>query len=82
MSRSQVLAEVDRQMAGVPLATGRLPKWQLLNSVAQYLSSPFVGEDFAFNGKFLNGATELSRAGSAVPSPPTSSLAKRWARNT
>jgi len=54
------LAEVDRQMAGVPLADWKTYlKWQLLNSVAQYLSSPFVGEDFAFNGKFLNGATEL-----------------------
>ena len=54
------LAEVDRQMDATPLADWKTYlKWQLLNSTASYLSSDFVEEDFAFNGKFLNGATEL-----------------------
>ena len=54
------LSEVDRQMESVPLADWETYlKWQLVNSVAPYLSSNFVEEDFAFNGKFLNGATEL-----------------------
>ena len=54
------LAEVDRQMQSVPVADWKTYlKWQLLNSTAPYLSSNFVEEDFAFNGKFLNGATEM-----------------------
>ena len=54
------LAEVDRQMESAPLADWKTYlKWQLLNSTASYLSSSFVEEDFAFNGKFLNGATEM-----------------------
>jgi putative endopeptidase len=33
--------------------------WHLLDSAAPSLSNAFVEEDFAFNGKFLGGATEL-----------------------
>jgi putative endopeptidase len=54
------LAEVDRQMQSVPLADWKTYlKWQLLSSAAPYLSQNFVEEDFAFNGKYLNGATEM-----------------------
>jgi endothelin-converting enzyme/putative endopeptidase len=54
------LAEVDRQIQNAPLADWKTYlKWQLLNSAAPFLSANFVDEDFAFNGKFLNGATEL-----------------------
>jgi endothelin-converting enzyme/putative endopeptidase len=54
------LAEVDRQMQSIPLADWKFYlTWQLLSAAAPYLSSNFVDEDFAFNGKFLNGATEL-----------------------
>jgi putative endopeptidase len=34
-------------------------KWHLLNSNAGSLSTPFVEEDFAFNGKYLSGTTEM-----------------------
>ncbi len=34
-------------------------KWQFLNAFADQLSDPFVNENFAFYGKYLNGATEL-----------------------
>jgi predicted metalloendopeptidase len=34
-------------------------RWHLVNSAADTLSSKFVNEDFAFNGKFLTGAQEL-----------------------
>jgi endothelin-converting enzyme/putative endopeptidase len=54
------LAEVDRQVEALPVADWKMfLRWQLLNSAAPYLSSNFVDEDFAFNGKYLNGATEL-----------------------
>jgi len=54
------LAAVDRQMEIVPLADWKTYlKWQMLNASASDLSSNFVEEDFDFNGKYLNGATEL-----------------------
>jgi endothelin-converting enzyme/putative endopeptidase len=33
-------------------------RWHLVNAAAERLSSKFVEEDFAFNGKFLTGAQE------------------------
>jgi putative endopeptidase len=54
------LQEVDRQMHETPLADWKLYlKWQLLNSVANSLSAPFVEENFAFNEKYLAGTTEM-----------------------
>jgi putative endopeptidase len=54
------LQEVDRQMQQTPLTDWKLYlKWQLLNSVANSLSAPFVEENFAFNGKYLAGTTEM-----------------------
>jgi putative endopeptidase len=38
----------------------RYLRWHLVNSQAEYLSKPFVDEDFAFNGKYLRGAEELA----------------------
>ncbi|HVU39119.1 MAG TPA: M13 family metallopeptidase, partial [Opitutales bacterium] len=34
-------------------------RWQLLDSMAPYLSTPFVNEDFEFNGRILTGAQQL-----------------------
>ena len=52
--------EVDRQMQQTPLDDWKTYlKWHLLNATAAYLSDPFVQEDFAFNGKYLNGASEI-----------------------
>ncbi len=54
------LAEVDRLMDTAPLTDWKTYlKWQLLSSAAPNLSSNFAEESFAFNGKFLNGATEM-----------------------
>jgi len=54
------LEEVDRQMHETPLTDWKLYlKWQLLNSVANSLSAPFVEENFAFNEKYLAGTTEM-----------------------
>jgi putative endopeptidase len=56
----QFMQEVDRQMQQTPLADWRVYlKWQLLDSVATSLSAPFVEENFAFNGKYLAGTTEI-----------------------
>jgi len=54
------LQEVDRQVQQTPLADWKTYlKWHLLNSMAGSLSVPFVEEDFAFNGKYLGGTTEM-----------------------
>jgi endothelin-converting enzyme/putative endopeptidase len=54
------MQEVDRQMQQTPLADWKIYlKWHLLNSVANSLSAPFVEEEFAFNGKYLAGVTEM-----------------------
>ena len=60
VDQPKFMQEVDRQMQQTPLADWKIYlKWQLLNSVADSLSQPFVEEDFAFNGKYLAGLTEI-----------------------
>jgi endothelin-converting enzyme/putative endopeptidase len=60
VDQPRFMQEVDRQMQRAPLADWKVYlKWHLLNSVASSLSAPFVEEDFAFNGKYLSGTTEL-----------------------
>ena len=54
------MQELDRQVHEVPLADWRVYlKWHLLTLMARNLSAPFVEEDFAFNGKYLSGTTEM-----------------------
>jgi putative endopeptidase len=60
VDQPKFMQEVDRQMHEVPLADWKVYlKWHLLDSAAKSLSAPFVEEDFAFNGKYLSGATEM-----------------------
>jgi endothelin-converting enzyme/putative endopeptidase len=60
VDQPKFMAEVDRQIQQTSLADWKLYlKWQLLNSVASSLSTPFVEEDFAFNGSYLAGVKEL-----------------------
>jgi putative endopeptidase len=60
VDQPKFMQEVDRQMQQASLADWKLYlKWQLLNSVANSLSAPFVEEDFAFNGKYLAGISEM-----------------------
>ena len=60
VDQPKFMQEVDRQMQQTPLADWKLYlKWQLLDSVANSLSTPFVEENFAFNGKYLAGTTEM-----------------------
>jgi endothelin-converting enzyme/putative endopeptidase len=54
------MKELDRQMQQTSLADWKTYlKWHLLDQTAEYLSQPFVEEDFSFNGKFLGGSSEL-----------------------
>jgi len=54
------MQEVDRQMQQTSLADWKTYfKWQLVNAMAPYLTTPLVEEDFAFNGKYLSGASEM-----------------------
>ncbi len=60
VDQPKFMQEIDRQMQQTSLADWKIYlKWQLLNSVAGSLSTPFVEEDFAFNGKYLSGTTEM-----------------------
>jgi len=60
VDQPKFMQEVDRQIQQTPLADWKVYlKWQLLDSVANSLSAPFVEENFAFNGKYLAGTTEM-----------------------
>ena len=60
VAEPKFLQEVDRQVRETPMADWKTYlKWQFLHSAADQLSDPFVNENFAFYGKYLNGATEL-----------------------
>jgi endothelin-converting enzyme/putative endopeptidase len=52
--------EVNTQLTTVPLNDWKsYLRFHVANSRAPYLSSAFVGEDFAFNRQYLRGAKEL-----------------------
>ncbi len=54
------VAEVDRELKSTPIPQWQTYlRWQVLNAAADTLSDPFVKENFAFNGTFLTGATEM-----------------------
>jgi putative endopeptidase len=54
------MKEVDRQLRETALADWKTYlSWQLLNGEADALSRPFVEENFAFQGKYLSGASEI-----------------------
>ena len=60
VDQPKFMQELDRQLQQTPLADWKVYlKWHLLNSTAGSLSAAFVEEDFAFNGKYLSGTTEM-----------------------
>ncbi len=83
VDQPKFMQEVDRQMQQTSLADWKMYlKWQLLNSVANSLSAPFVEENFAFNGKYLGGRDRDEAALEALRGVHGSACwAKRWARN-
>jgi endothelin-converting enzyme/putative endopeptidase len=60
VSEPNFMKEVDRQLRQTSLADWKAYlTWQLLNAKADVLSEAFVSENFAFQGKYLSGATEI-----------------------
>ncbi len=60
VQQPKFVAAVDQALKSTPIAEWKTYlRWQVLNAAADSLSAPFVEESFAFNGKFLTGATEM-----------------------
>jgi endothelin-converting enzyme/putative endopeptidase len=60
VQQPKFVAAIDNEMKSTPVAQWKTYlRWQVLNAAADSLSMPFVEENFAFNGKFLTGATEM-----------------------
>jgi putative endopeptidase len=60
VAEPKFLAEVNRQLGSVPVTDWKTYlDWQLLDSASPALSKPFVDENFAFNGAFLQGQKEM-----------------------
>jgi endothelin-converting enzyme/putative endopeptidase len=54
------LRQVQKEFASTSVPQWRsYLEWHVLNAAADALSAPFVEENFAFNGKFLTGATVM-----------------------
>jgi putative endopeptidase len=60
VAEPRFLQAFSRDLTAEPVAQWRAYlKWHLLNSAGPSLSDDFVREDFAFNGAYLAGATEM-----------------------
>jgi endothelin-converting enzyme/putative endopeptidase len=60
VAEPRFLRQVGKEFASTPLAQWKsYLQWQLLNASADLLPAPFVEENFAFNGRFLTGATQI-----------------------
>ena len=60
VTQPRFLRQFESELATTPLPQWKAYlKWHVLHSAADALSRPFVEENFAFNGKFLTGATEI-----------------------
>ena len=60
VTEPKFVEEVQKELKSTPIPQWRAYlEWQVLNAAADTLSDPFVKENFAFNGKFLTGATEM-----------------------
>jgi len=60
VSEPNFMKEVDRQLRQTSLADWKTYlTWQLVNAKADVLPQAFVNENFAFQGKYLSGATEI-----------------------
>jgi putative endopeptidase len=60
VSEPNFMKEVERQLRETSLADWKTYlTWQFLNAKADVLSEAFVNENFAFQGKYLSGATEI-----------------------
>jgi putative endopeptidase len=60
VTQPKFLRQIDQELATTPLPQWKTYlQWHVLNTAADSLSRPFVEENFAFNGRFLAGTTEI-----------------------
>ncbi len=60
VTQPKFVQQVETELKSTPVAQWKTYlEWQVLNAAADSLSAPFVEENFAFNGKYLTGATEM-----------------------
>ena len=60
VTQPKFVQEFDHEMATATIAQWRdYLRWHVLDTFANALSEPFVEQNFAFNGKYLSGATEM-----------------------
>jgi len=60
VSQPSYITGLGKEIKATSLDTWKIYfKWQALSSAAPYLSKAFVDENFAFNGKTLNGIQEI-----------------------
>jgi putative endopeptidase len=60
VTQPKFLLQFGKELKATPVADWKTYlQWQVLNAAADSLSAPFVEENFAFNGKYLTGATEM-----------------------
>jgi putative endopeptidase len=60
MGQPKFFAEVNKMLTDVSIEDWKIYlRWQLVSSYASELNDAFVQENFAFNGKVLNGTKEL-----------------------
>ena len=60
VTQPKFLQQFEKELKSTPLAQWRTYlQWQVLNAAADSLSKEFVEQNFAFNGKYLTGATEM-----------------------
>ena len=60
VTQPRFLQQFEKELKATPIAQWRTYlRWQVLNAGADNLSKDFVEENFAFNGKYLTGATEM-----------------------
>jgi endothelin-converting enzyme/putative endopeptidase len=61
VAEPKFLRQVDKEFKTTPVAAWRTYlRWRLLAAAAPWLSKAFAEEAFAFNGKTLGGATEMT----------------------
>jgi putative endopeptidase len=60
VGQPEFFKQVGTMMSGTPVEEWRAYlRWHLVRNAAEFLSSDFVNESFAFNGRVLTGAKEL-----------------------
>ena len=60
VTQPKFIEQFEKELKSTPIAQWQTYlRWQVLNAAADSLSKDFVEQNFAFNGKYLTGATEM-----------------------